>query len=158
VINAFARMRWFAVGEGDTEGAPAGPRYVLRGLLRRAGVGGDARVAAELLPEGASKRPLWSGSFDAPAGESSFAQGDHLEASIIAAVEPALRLVETDRVRALPPGHILTEHEADRRAYTLMRPPPPLTARPPWWCCTRRWSGIPARPCCSRPRPTVIIG
>jgi tetratricopeptide (TPR) repeat protein len=94
---------------------------VLRGLLRRAG--GDARVTAELLPEGAAQLPLWSGSFDAPPGASPFAQGDHLVARLVAAVEPALRLVETERVRALPPGQVLTEHEADRRAYTLMRPP-----------------------------------
>jgi DNA-binding winged helix-turn-helix (wHTH) protein/tetratricopeptide (TPR) repeat protein len=121
LTTALARMRWLAVEARDAEGAASGPRYVLRGLLRRAG--GDARVTAELLPEGSSKLPLWSGSFDAPAGESPFAQGDHLVASMIAAVEPALRLVETERVRALPPGHLLTEHEADRRAYTLMRPP-----------------------------------
>jgi DNA-binding winged helix-turn-helix (wHTH) protein/TolB-like protein len=123
LIAALARIRWFAVELGAADGAPAGPRYVLRGLLRRAGPGGDARVTAELLPEGPSKLPLWSGSFDAPVGASAFAQGDHLVASLITAVEPALRLVETERVRVLPAGQVLTEHEADRRAYTLMRPP-----------------------------------
>lgn len=123
LVTTLAQMRWFAVEAGGAGGAPAGPCYVLRGLLRRAG--GKARVTAEMLLEGGSKLPLWSASFDAPADEASFAQSDHLVAALVAAAEPALRLVETERVKALPPGHVLTEHEADRRAYTLMRPATP---------------------------------
>jgi adenylate cyclase len=119
VTAALGRIRWFAVPAG-AEGAPPGPHYELRGLLRRAG--GEVRLTAEMVPEGGGL-PLWTDRFDAPAGESAFAQSDRLVACLIAAVEPALRLAETERVKALPPGHDLTEHEADRRAYTLMSPP-----------------------------------
>lgn len=121
LVTALARTGWFAVEAAGAEGTPPGPCYVLRCLLRRAG--GDARVTAELLPEGGSKLPLWTARFDAPAGEAPFAQGDHLVAALAAALDPALRLLETERVKALPEGQVLTEHEADRRAYTLTRPP-----------------------------------
>jgi TolB-like protein/class 3 adenylate cyclase len=78
-----------------------GVRYVLEGSMRKAG--NKVRITAQLI-DGASGTHVWADSFDG-ALEDIFDLQDRITASVAAAIEPSLRLAETERLKKKPPAN-----------------------------------------------------
>jgi len=112
VITGLSRIKWLLVisrrstlaNEGGpinitTIGRELGVRYVLEGSVRRAGE--RVRVTGQLT-ETETGGHVWAGRFDGTWGDI-FTLQDEITMSVIGAVEPSLRKVETERARRKRP-------------------------------------------------------
>ena len=115
IIGALSRVRWFFViakGSSFTYrdsrlgiraiGRELGVRYILNGTVRRAGE--RIRLSGQLV-EAETERQLWTGRYDGTLDDI-FELQDSISASVLAAVEPSIRIAEVDRVRRKPTGNL----------------------------------------------------
>jgi TolB-like protein/tetratricopeptide (TPR) repeat protein len=115
LITGLSRIKWllvisrhsaFAYESGPidikTIGRGLGVRYVLEGSVRRAGE--KVRVTGQLT-ETETGRHVWAGRFDGTWGDI-FTLQDEMTMSVISAVEPSLRKVETERARRKRPDSL----------------------------------------------------
>ena len=115
LITGLSRIKWLLVisrhsafahesGPFDikTIGRGLGVRYVLEGSVRRAGE--KVRVTGQLT-ETETGRHVWAGRFDGTWGDI-FTLQDEMTMSVIGAVEPSLRRVETERARRKRPDSL----------------------------------------------------
>jgi len=115
IIGALSRVRWFFViakGSSFTYrdssldmrsiGRELGVRYILNGTVRR--VGARIRLSGQLA-EAETGRQLWAGRYDGGLDDI-FELQDSISASVLAAVEPNVRLAEIDRARRKPTGNL----------------------------------------------------
>lgn len=115
IIGALSRVRWFFViakGSSFTYrdsrldmrsiGRELGVRYILNGSVRR--VGERIRLSGQLV-EAETGRQLWAGRYDGKLDDI-FELQDRMSASVLAAVEPNVRIAEIDRARRKPTGNL----------------------------------------------------
>lgn len=115
IIDALSRVRWFFViarGSSFTFrdskrdirsiGRELGVRYILDGTVRKDG--GHVRISGRLV-EAESARQLWAGRHDGRLDTIFELQGE-IAASVLAAVEPNVRIAEIDRARRKPTANL----------------------------------------------------
>jgi TolB-like protein/Tfp pilus assembly protein PilF len=115
IISGLSRIKWlFVIARNssfvykgkpvDTKrvGRDLGVRYVLEGSVRKAG--NRVRITAQLI-EAESGVHIWAERYDRLLDDV-FALQDDLTASVVGAIEPSLRKVETDRVRRKRPDNL----------------------------------------------------
>jgi adenylate cyclase len=111
ILTALSRIRWlFVIAQnssfvfkglsiGAEEAAQRlGVRYILEGSVRRAG--GRARVTGQLI-DAATGAHVWADRYDRDMTDI-FAVQDEITQKVVSAIEPSLRSVEIQRVRAKP--------------------------------------------------------
>lgn len=111
IITALSRVKWFFVSARNSSftykgrsvdvkqvGRELGVRYVLEGSVRRAG--NRMRITGQLV-QAETGIHLWADRFDGEATDV-FDLQDKVVASVVAAIEPSLRLAEIDRARRKP--------------------------------------------------------
>lgn len=111
IIAALSRARWFLViarsssfiyrgraFDTRTIGRELGARYILTGSVRKAGQ--RIRVTGQLV-ESQTGAQLWAGRHDGDLAHV-FELQDRVAASVLAAVEPSLRMAEINRARRKP--------------------------------------------------------
>jgi adenylate cyclase len=111
IITALSRVGWFFVIARNSSftykgkavdirqvGRDLGVRYVLEGSVRKAGT--RVRITGQLI-EAASGRHIWADKFDG-ALDDIFDLQDRVTESVVAAIEPSLRLAEIERARVKP--------------------------------------------------------
>lgn len=115
IIAALSRVRWLSVIARSSSFAyrgtlldarqiaeELGVRYVMEGAVRK---DGDRLRLTGQLVEARSGRQLWAGRYDRDF-TSIFELQDHIAASVLAAVEPNLRMAEIERARRKPPDSL----------------------------------------------------
>jgi adenylate cyclase len=127
IITALSRIRWlFALARNSSftykgqaihvkqVGHELGVRYVLEGLVRKAG--GRVRITAQLI-DAASGAHLWADRFDGSL-EDVFDFQDKVASSVAGVIEPALQAAETARSAGRPTTD-LTAYDLYLRAYAM---------------------------------------
>ena len=145
IITALSRVKWFFVIARNSSftykgrsvdvkqiGRELGVRYVLEGSVRKAGE--RMRITGQLI-QAESGAHIWADRFDGEASDV-FALQDKIVTSVVAAIEPSLRLAEIDRayrkptekldaydwyLRALPHFYALTRDGVDEAIGLLNR-------------------------------------
>lgn len=115
IIAALSRVRWlFVIARGSSFayrdpardpvriGRDLGVRYILDGSVRNDGR--RVRLTGQLV-DATSGRQLWAGRHDGDLDDI-FALQDLLAGSVLAAVEPNLRMAEIERARRKPTGNL----------------------------------------------------
>jgi TolB-like protein len=143
IITALSRVKWFFVIARNSSFAykgrsvdvkqiarELGVRYVLEGSVRKAG--DRMRITGQLI-QGESGAHIWADRFDGDASDV-FDVQDKVVSSVVAAIEPTLRLAEIDRaarkptekldaydcyLRALPHFYALTREGVDEAIVLL---------------------------------------
>jgi TolB-like protein/Flp pilus assembly protein TadD len=111
IITALSRVRWLFVIARNSSftykgravdikqvGRELGVRYVLEGSIRKAG--NRVRITGQLI-DGMTGAHLWADRFDGLL-EDIFDLQDQITQSVVGAIEPQLRLAETERARRKP--------------------------------------------------------
>jgi adenylate cyclase len=111
IITALSRTRWlFVIARNSSftyKGKPTqarqvghelGVRYLVEGSIRKAGR--RVRISGQLI-EAATGRHLWADRFDGDLADI-FDLQDRITASVVAAIEPSLRLAEIERAQRKP--------------------------------------------------------
>lgn len=111
IITALSRVKWFFVSARNSSftykgrsvdvkqvGRELGVRYVLEGSVRR--VGDRIRITGQLV-QAETGVHIWADRFDGDATDV-FDLQDKVVTSVVAAIEPSLRLAEIDRARRKP--------------------------------------------------------
>ena len=111
IITALSQVKWFFVIARNSsfiyKGRPVdvkhvardlGVRYVLEGSVRKAG--GRVRITGQLI-QGETGQHIWADRFDGELADV-FNLQDQVTSSVVAAIEPSLRLAEIDRARRKP--------------------------------------------------------
>ena len=145
IITALSRVKWFFVIARNSSftykgrsvdvkqiGRELGVRYVLEGSVRKAG--DRMRITGQLI-QAESGTHIWADRFDGDASDV-FDLQDKVVTSVVAAIEPSLRLAEIDRayrkptekldaydwyLRALPHFYALTREGVDEAIELLDR-------------------------------------
>jgi adenylate cyclase len=145
IITALSQVKWFFVIARNSsftyKGRPVdvkhvardlGVRYVLEGSVRKAG--GRVRITGQLI-QGETGQHIWADRFDGELADV-FKLQDQVTSSVVAAIEPSLRLAEIDRahrkpterldaydwyLRALPHFYKLNRESVDRAIILLER-------------------------------------
>lgn len=145
IITALSRVKWFFVIARNSSftykgrsvdvkqiGRELGVRYVLEGSVRKAG--DRVRITGQLIQAEAGTH-IWADRFDGQASDV-FDLQDKVVTSVVAAIEPSLRLAEIDRayrkptdkldaydwyLRALPHFYTLTRDGVDEAIALLDR-------------------------------------
>jgi TolB-like protein len=111
IITALSRVKWFFVIARNSSFAykgravdvklvahELGVRYVLEGSVQRAG--DRVRITGQLI-QAETGMHIWADRFDGELADI-FGLQDQVTASVVAAIEPSLRLAEIDRARRKP--------------------------------------------------------
>jgi adenylate cyclase len=115
IITALSRVRSFFVIARNSSftykgklvdikqvGRELGVRYVLEGSVRKAG--GKVRITGQLI-EAATGHHVWADRFDGGLDDV-FELQDRVSESVVAAIEPNVKLAEINRARAKPTNHL----------------------------------------------------
>jgi len=134
IITALSRMKWlFVIARNSSfayKGKPPdvrqvgqdlGVRYVLEGSVRKAG--NRVRLTGQLI-DATTGSHIWADRFDGTVGDV-FDLQDQMTGSVVAAIEPKLRMAEVERAQRKPAGNL--------QAYDLL-----LRALPKFHSRTRR--------------------
>ncbi|MFO1088503.1 MAG: adenylate/guanylate cyclase domain-containing protein [Hyphomicrobiales bacterium] len=137
IITGLARIKWlFVIARNSTfaykgkavdirqAGRELNVRYVLEGSVRRAG--NRLRVTGQLI-EAETGRHIWAERYDRTLDDI-FALQDELTMSVVAAIEPSLRVAEAERVKRERPDN-LAAYDLLLRATPLIYPGMPEGAR-----------------------------
>jgi TolB-like protein len=145
IITALSRVKWFFVIARNSSftykgravdvtqvAHELGVRYVLEGSVQRAG--GRVRITGQLI-QAETGMHIWADRFDGELADI-FGLQDQVTASVVAAIEPSLRLAEIERarrkpterldaydwyLRALPHFYTLTREGVDEALVLLQR-------------------------------------
>jgi adenylate cyclase len=109
IITALSRLRWlFVIARNSTftykgravdvkqAGRELGVRYVVEGSVRKAGT--RVRITGQLI-EAATANHLWADRLEGEIDDI-FSLQDRVTATLVAAIEPSLKVAETQRVRS----------------------------------------------------------
>ena len=137
IITGLARIKWlFVIARNSTfaykgkavdvrqAGRELNVRYALEGSVRRSG--NRVRVTGQLI-EAETGRHIWAERYDRTLDDV-FALQDELTMSVVAAIEPSLRLAEAERVKRERPDN-LAAYDLLLRAMPLIYPGMPEGAR-----------------------------
>ena len=115
IITSLSRVRWLFVIARNSSfiyknksvdarqvGRELGVRYLLEGSIRKGGQ--RARISGQLI-EAATGRHIWADRFDGDLAEI-FELQDRITMSVVAAVEPNLRLAEIERAQRKPTDNL----------------------------------------------------
>jgi TolB-like protein/class 3 adenylate cyclase/Tfp pilus assembly protein PilF len=115
IITGLSRIKWLFVIARNSSftykgrsvnvkqvGRELGVRYVLEGSVRKAG--SRVRITCQLI-EGDTGTHLWAERYDRPLDDI-FALQDEITLSVVAAIEPSLRLAEVERAKRKRPENL----------------------------------------------------